>query len=322
VSWILIGMPIGAVLLYLGSGWLVEGAKRLAIRLGVTPFLVGLTVVALGLSVPEVATALASGHNPQMIIGNIVGSNIANVGLAIGLAAVISPVVCRYAGTKFEIFSMLAAVLIVSLMALTGTFGHIEGAILLIALFVFIYFTYRIKRNTPPRAGEAGYIEAVECKAPCLRRSALLVALGILFLYLGAMAFIEGASELAKALGMSHLMVGLVVVAVGVSLPELCICIVAAYRGENEIMVSNIIGSIIFNCFFALGAGVIFTAVEVTYYTLVFHLPVMVLMAAILALLIKNRNGITRWGGAMLVCIYSVYIALMLIFPELTQGLI
>ncbi|MCL2149243.1 MAG: hypothetical protein FWH47_07900, partial [Methanomassiliicoccaceae archaeon] len=239
----------------------------------------------------------------------------------IGLAAAVSPVVCRYADSRFEVLSMLAAVTIITIMALTGAFGYVEGALLLAALCVFIFLAYRVKSKA---AGPGGpwAVETIVCNAPCIKRSSALVVIGIVLLYVGARAFIGGASELAESLGVSQLMVGLVVVAVGVSLPELCICIVAAYRGENEILVSNIIGSIVFNCFFALGLGVFFTTVDVTHYTLAFHMPVMILMAALLALFIWRRNGIPRLGGAALVCIYIVYVALMILFPELTQGLV
>jgi cation:H+ antiporter len=321
MSWLLLGIPIGVALLYFGSEWMVDGAKKMAIRLGVTPFVVGLTVVALGSSAPETITSLVSSGNPQIIVGNIVGSNIANVGLAIGIAAVISPIVCRFADIRFEIFSMLAAVVIVSLLALTGTLGFVQGAILLAALCIFIYFTYRTKRGGAAATDEDDAEKEEVSKTP-MWKCVLLVAAGMIFLYLGARVFIDGAVELAGIFGISELMIGLLVVAIGVCLPELCICIVAAYRKENEIVVSNIVGSIVFNSFFALGVGVVYTTVPVTHYTMVFHLPVMILMAALLALLIKGGNKVSRWQGAMLICVYSAYIALMGFFPELTQGLI
>ena len=319
MSWMLLGIPLGVILLYLGSEWMVDGAKKTAIRLGVTPFLVGLTVVALGSSAPEVVTSLLSSNNPQIIVGNIVGSNIANVGLAIGIAAVISPIACRFAGIKFEIASMLTAVLIVSLLALTGVLGLFHGMILLSALFIFIYLTYRLKKGSAAEKDEES--EKEETKKTPMWKCVVLVVAGMIFLYLGARVFIGGAVELAGMFGVSDLMIGLIVVAIGVSLPELCICVVAAYRKENELVVSNIVGSVVFNCFFALGAGVVFTTVPVTHYTMVFHLPVMLLMAALLVLMIRAGNKVTRWEGAVLICIYAAYISLMGIFPELTQGM-
>jgi len=322
VSWILLGIPIGIILLYFGSEWMVDGAKKMAIRLGVTPFLVGLTVVAMGSSAPETVTSLLSSGNPQFIVGNIVGSNIANVGLAIGIAALISPIVCKFTEIRFEMFSMTAAVLIVTVLAVTGTLGYIHGAILLAALFVFLFFTYRLKKNAAAKDEKTEEAEKEESIKTPLWKCIALVGAGIPLLYFGARVFIEGAVELAGIFGVSDLMIGLIVVAVGVCLPELCICIVAAYRKENELVVSNIVGSVVFNSFFALGIGVLYTTVPVTHYTMIFHLPVMILMAVLLVMLIRFGNKVTRWQGAMLISIYSAYILLMMIFPELTQGLV
>ena len=322
MSWILLGIPIGIVLLYFGSEWMVDGAKKMAIRLGVTPFMVGLTVVAMGSSAPEVITSLVSSNNPQIIVGNIVGSNIANVTLAIGLAAVVSPIFCRFADIRFEAVSMLAAVLLVSVLSLTGTLGPIQGTILLAALVIFIYFTYKLKRNVSGEGGGEEDREKEESRKTPMWKCLLLVLAGIVFLYLGARAFIEGAIELAGIFGVSDLMIGLIVVAIGVCLPELCICIVAAYRKENELIVSNIVGSVVFNSFFALGIGVIYTTVPVTHYTMFFHLPVMILTAALVMLIVKSGNKVTRLQGAALVGIYAFYIMLMAFFPELTQGII
>ena len=255
-------------------------------------------------------------------MGNIVGSNIANVGLAIGIAALISPIVCKFTEIKFEMFSMIAAVLIVSALALTGTLGIIQGAVLIAALFIFLFFAYRLKKNVAVDDKEIEKKEKEESIKTPLWKCIILIGAGIPLLYFGARAFIEGAVELAGIFGVSELMIGLIVVAVGVCLPELCICIVAAYRKENELVVSNIVGSVVFNCFFALGIGVLYTTVPVTHYTMVFHLPVMILMAALLVLLIKSGNRVARWEGAVLISIYSTYILLMMIFPELTQGLV
>ncbi|MDR0309358.1 MAG: calcium/sodium antiporter [Candidatus Methanoplasma sp.] len=321
MSWILLGIPLGIVLLYLGSEWMVDGAKKMAIRLGVTPFVVGLTIVAMGSSAPETITSLVSSSNPQIILGNIVGSNIANVGLAIGLAAIVSPIVCRFTDIKFEAAAMLAAVFAISLMAMMGSLGFVQGAVLVAALFVFIYFAYKLKKNVAGGDDEEASEIEESAKTPLWKCTVFIVA-GLVFLYFGARAFIGGAVELAEMFGVSDLMIGLIVVAIGVCLPELCICVMAAYRKENELAVSNIVGSIVFNCFFALGVGVMYTTVPVTHYTMIFHLPVMILMASLMLLMIRAGNRITRWEGAALVSIYALYIALMAVFPELTQGIV
>jgi len=323
MSWILFGIPIGIILLYFGSEWMVDGAKKMALRLGVTPFAVGLTVVAFGSSSPEVITSLVSGENPQIILGNIVGSNIANVGLAIGLAAIISPIVCKFTAIKFELAAMIFAVVIITVMALTGSLGFVEGAILLFALAVFIYFVYTLKKKDPDNTDSEVSEEDIEESASTpVWRCVLFVVVGIVALYFGARAFIGGAVELAEIFGVSDLLIGLLVVAIGVSLPELCICIVAAYRKENEIVVSNIVGSIVFNCFFALGVGILFTTVPVTHYTMVFHMPVMILIAALLLIMVRFNKGVSRSNGAVLVAIYAIYVSAMVIFPQLTEGII
>gem|GEM_PF-48884 len=321
VSWMLLGIPIGIVLLYIGSEWMVDGAKKMALRLGVTPFAVGLTVVAIGSSSPEAITSLVSGDNPQIILGNIVGSNIANIGLALGLAAIISPITSKFITIRFEFMAMVFAVVFITVMALTGSLGFIEGIMLFAALGVFVFLTYRFKKGDGRDTG-INESEVAESTAVPMWKCVILIIVGIIALYIGARAFISGAVELAELFGVSDLMIGLLVVAVGTSLPELCICLIAAYHKENEIVVSNIIGSIIFNCFFALGVGILFTTVPVTHYTIVFHMPVMILSALLLLFLIKRDDNISRGEGVVLVSVYAAYIALMFLFPQLTEGIV
>lgn len=322
MDWILLGIPAGIVLLYYGSEWMVDGAKNIALRYGVAPFVVGLTVVAFGSSAPEAVTSLVSGDNPQIILGNIVGSNTANVGLAIGLAALIAPIACAYRAIRFELISMMVSVFMITLLSLTGILTPLYGVILVLSLFLFVYLVYRYKKGGDseesilPDKEEKG--EATKSKGIC----AVMVVLGILALYFGARLFIDGAVSLAGLIGISDMLVGLIVVAVGTSLPELCICIMAAYRKENELVVSNIVGSIVFNSFFALGVGLLVTSIPVTHYMMVFHMPVMILMTGMLFVMIRSGNSISRSEGGLLVAVYAAYIALMAFYPELTQGMV
>ena len=322
MSWLLLGIPIGIILLYYGSEWMVDGAKKMALRLGVTPFVVGLTVVAFGSSAPEAITSLVSSANPQIIVGNIVGSNIANIGLAIALAAIISPIICSYKQIRFELISMLISTAVITVMALRGSLGWVEGIILVVSLFIFVGAVYYLKKDAPntEKVIDPDILEDEHNTTP-IWISCTLVIVGIVVLYFGAQAFIKGAVELSSILGVSDLLVGLLVVAVGTSLPELCICLVAAYRHENELVVSNIVGSIVFNCFFALGIGLLFTTVPITHYMLVFHMPVMILMTVLMYMIIKSGNKIKRSEGVLLFAIYMIYLALMVIYPELTQSI-
>lgn len=321
MDWVLLGIPIGIVMLYFGSDWLVSGAQKLALRFGVTPFVVGLTVVAFGSSAPECVTSLVSASTPDIIIGNIVGSNIANVGLCIGLAAILSPMAAVYKNMRFEIISMIISVCVVGAMSLLGYIGFVDGLILVAALFVFVFLVYWLKKDDVE--GQEAYAAEVvtepDKKEVNLLLSCVMVVLGLVLLYYGARFFIDGASSLATMLGVSDLLIGLLVVAVGTSLPELCICLLASYRGENDLAVSNIVGSIVFNSFFALGVGALITNVPISQTMLTFHIPVMILMAVIMAIMIRTKNKITRPMGVLLLGIYVVYIALMGIYPSLTM---
>lgn len=313
MSWALLGIPVGIVLLYFGSDWLVDGAKKLALRLGITPFVVGLTVVAFGSSAPEVITSIVSVNNPDIIIGNIVGSNIANIGLAIGLAAVLRPLMCRYEVIKFELISMMVAVILITVLSLNGWLGFYEGLLLIGMLFAFVYLVYRVKVSDPddfPEEKKEMDINLYKCIA--------FIGVGLVLLYFGARWFVDGAVELAGILGVSELVIGLLVVAIGTSLPELCICLIAAWRRESDLVVSNIVGSIIFNSFFALGIGATLVDIPISDSVIFFHMPVMILMALILFIMVRWKNSVTRPMGAILLTIYATYVALMFLVPSLS----
>jgi len=312
VDWILLGIPLGIVLLYFGSEWMVEGAKDIALRLGVSPFVVGLTIVALGSSSPEAITSVISASNPDIIIGNIVGSNIANVGLVIGASAIIGTLVCRYETTKFELAAMVIAVSSIAVLSLSGSLGFFQGLILLAALIVFILMIYRLKRDN---AEDEQLEKDLTVSVP---KCIIMVIAGMLALYFGADVFVDGAVFLAGELGVSELMVGLLVVAIGSCLPELCICLMASYRGEREIVISNVIGSVIFNSFFALGLGALLTDIPIADSLLTFHMPVMIVLSLILFVMVRMKGSVTRGMGAMLLCIYVIYIAAMAFVPGLT----
>ncbi|MDR1690345.1 MAG: hypothetical protein LBR42_00690, partial [Candidatus Methanoplasma sp.] len=206
--------------------------------------------------------------------------------------------------------------------AATGSLGFVAGLILITALFIFIFLTYKYRKDSTDVDHEEEESEREESIRTPMWKCIILVLAGILLLYFGARAFIAGAVELAGLFGVSELMIGLIVVALGVSLPEVCITVIAAYHKENELVVSNIVGSVVFNCFFALGFGVLFTTVPVTHYTMIFHLPIMVIMVLLLVAMVKTGGRITRWEGVGLVGVYVGYIALMALFPELTQGIV
>ena len=156
----LIGIVLGVVMLYFGSDWLVDGAKKLAIRLGIAPFVIGITVLAFGSSAPECVTSIVSTSNPDIIIGNVIGSNIANIGLCIGLAAILNPIVAKYASMRFEIITMVFSALLITVMGIAGFIGFIDGIILMALLITFVLSVYFMKRGDA--AAQESYTSEVD----------------------------------------------------------------------------------------------------------------------------------------------------------------
>lgn len=317
----LLGIVLGIVMLYFGSDWLVDGAKKLALRLGVAPFVIGLTVLAFGSSAPEAVTSIVSTSNPDIIIGNVIGSNIANIGLCIGLAALINPMVAKFTSMRFEIITMVFSAILITLLGIAGYIGQISGVILIALLFLFILIVYFSKRGNTE--GQESYVSEIDTEVD---RSGKMLALwigmciiGLVLLFFGARFFIEGATELARIIGVSELMIGLIVVAIGTSLPELCISLMAAFRGENELAVSNIVGSNIFNAFFVLGIGASLVDVPVSDITLSFHMPVMIVLSILMFLMVWRRNEISKISGALLLAVYVGYVISMAVVPSLTM---
>lgn len=313
--WIAICLIAGAVMLYFGSEWLVRGAKGLALNLGVAPFVIGLTVLAFGSSAPEAITSIVSTSNPEIIIGNVVGSNIANVGLAIGLAAVLGPMAAVYKDMRLEIWVMLLASAVLCCLGLLGSIGSMIGIPLVLSLFVFLFVVF--KKKKADKEGRAVYEEEVTIDT--LRTSVLLLLclIGLVLLYFGAKYFIEGAKDLAHLLGVSDMIIGLVVVAIGTSLPEICISLLAARRGEADLAVANIVGSNIFNIMFVLGIGASLVDIPISQSMVGFHMPMMMLLAVTMFLIVRFKNRIDRRSGFVLLAIYMVYFIAMALNPSL-----
>ncbi len=313
--WIAVSLIVGAIMLYFGSEWLVRGGKGLALRLGVTPFVIGLTVLAFGSSAPEAITSIVSSDTPDIIIGNVVGSNIANVGLAIGIAAIVGPMAAKYNSMRIEIITMLIASVGLFILGFFNFINWIEGIVLISLLFVFLFFVFKKKSND--EEGQEAYVEEVTPETHSTPILIILVVVGLVALYFGARFFIDGARDLAVLIGVPDLIIGLIVVAIGTSLPELCISVLAARRGEADMAVANIVGSNIFNIMFVLGIGSLLVDVPVSESVLYFHLPVMLLLSVVMFLMVRFRNKIDRMSGVLLVGIYVGYIAVIALVPGL-----
>ena len=313
MEWVLLGIPVGIVFLYFGSEALVDGGKNMALRLGITPFVIGLTVLAFGTSAPEAITSIVSRNDPGIVIGNVVGSNIVNIAVCIGLASIIFPISSVFRDNRIEFVTMILASLVVLVMAFGGI-GTIEGIILILMLIMFIFIVYKTKVNSPEAQAEAA--EMGEADMP-MWRCILYIAAGLVLLYFGADMFVDGSKEVAEMAGVSELVIGLFLVAIGTSLPELCVSIMAAFRHENDIAVSNIIGSNIFNAFFVLGIGAVITDIPVYDSLFTLHIPVMILLSVLMTLFIWKWGKVDRISGSVLVAVYVAYAVIILALPDM-----
>ncbi|MDX1567715.1 MAG: calcium/sodium antiporter [Longimicrobiales bacterium] len=302
-------VALGAGLLYLGAEWLVKGAARLANSLGISPIVVGLTVVSLGTSAPEmvvcVLAALEGGGD--LAIGNVLGSNLANLGLILGLAAVLSPLKLASRVVAREVPIMLVVTLLVFPLVFDLRLGRFDGAILLAVLtlyLVFIGWTAE-EEEIVLEEYEDFTEEAIEDdrRAKPVRDFGQLVvgAAGVVF---GGNLVVENARQIALDMGVSELVIGLTVVAIGTSLPELATSVVATVRKESDIAVGNIIGSNIFNLAAVLGLTSAIAPIDVSPSVLRVELPAVLAVSVLILFIALSSREIHRWEGGVLLASY------------------
>ena len=307
----------GGILLVAGAEMLVRGASRLALGFGISPLVVGLTVVAFGTSAPELAVSIGAsiGGTSGVALGNVVGSNIFNILLTLGLSALVIPLTVSIRLIRREIPLMIAISIITLVMALDGTIGRIEGTLLFAgSLFYTVVLIRQSRRenqeNRVAVAEALGDTDAKREKAAStpLWKNILFLLLGLGGLVVGAEFLVASATTIAQALGMSDLVIGLTVVAAGTSLPELATSVIAAFRGERDIAVGNIVGSNIFNLLVVLGAtGMISGDIPVPAGALTFDLPVMIAVAIAALPVLFTGLMINRWEGFVFVATYVFY---------------
>lgn len=299
----------GIVVLYFGAVWLVRGASRLASSLGVSPIVIGLTVVSLGTSAPELVVCLVAAlqGNPGLAIGNVMGSNLANIGLILGLTSLVHPLEVKHRVVWREMPVMLLITFAIYPIAFDRVLSRMDGFMLLLVLLAYLVWVFRsghpdeIKSSHGPRDSMATSEEA----ASLLNLKDIgHVALGSAFLVLGGYCIVKGAVEVASALGISEVIIGLTVVAIGTSLPELATSLVAAMRQEVDIAVGNIIGSNIFNLTAIFGTTAIVRPIMIPETVLSRELAGVVLMSLLLLPILRNGWQIKRWEGALLLTAY------------------
>ena len=310
----------GLVLLVAGAEVLVRGAAKLAAQFGIPPLIIGLTVVAFGTSAPETAVSVQAALDGKgdLAIGNVVGSNIANVLFILGLTALIAPLLVSRQIIRLDVPIMIGASLLTWALAWDGSLDRIDGALLFGGIVAYTAFLIIMSRRDKAAAGDEFSEEFGLHETPKPYAWAINLALilgGLVLLVSGSNYLVEGAVILARTLGLSELVIGLTVVAVGTSLPELATSLMAAIKGERDIAVGNIVGSNIFNllCVLGLASLVSPNAIPVAANALNFDFPVMIAVAIACLPIFFNGYCINRWEGAVFVGYYALYTAYLVL---------
>jgi len=306
----------GAVVLAYSGNRLVDFAAAVAENARLTPAVIGLTVVAAGTSAPELVVSVTGAlqGSPGIAMGNVVGSNLANIGIILGACALITPIPVARGVLRFEYPFLVLASWIALLLSRDGWLDRLEGVFFLASMVVFTAYVVWVARREITVAEKSLVGEAVPDQAARLRlKPAWTLALGILAaivgLVLGAQALVSAAVSMARALGVSERVVGLTVVSVGTSLPELAVSLSAALRKQQEMAVANVVGSNIFNLLMILGAAALARPLLIDQRIISVDLWVMMAFTVMLLPLVYRRGLLTRSGGACLLTAYACYVA-------------
>lgn len=302
----------GLVLLALGGELLVRGAVGMAARIGISPLLAGLTIVGFGTSMPELATSVqaAMAGSPGIALGNVVGSNIANILLVLGVSALILPLAVDPASFKRDSLAMGGATLLATGAVMMGTIGWAAGLVLLTTLIGYIWWAYKSESAAPCPEAERHVHEAEDRPVPPdtgVPVLAGMVAAGLIAAIIGAGYLVEGATVLASAAGVSESVIGLTVVAVGTSLPELIACVVAVIRKHADVALGNVVGSCIYNLGGILGLTAVIHPIAVPLEIAQADIWVMLGVTALLIVQLRSGWRLSRAEGALLVGLYAAY---------------
>jgi cation:H+ antiporter len=316
---------IGLALLLGGGEALVRGSVGVATRLGMSPLLIGLTLVGFGTSTPELVASIQAAliDAPGIAVGNVVGSNIANILLILGVAALIMPITTSQEAFRRDGTVLIAASLLLLAVVVSGTIGRMAGAIFLLLLAGYTIYTYRTERRTPDAGAQMHAAEAAEFAPP--RGMSLGVALtlalgGIAAVVFGAHLLVQSSIEIARSYGLSEAVIGLTLVAVGTSLPELATSVIAAIRRHGDVAFGNIVGSNIFNALGIAGTTAIVTPIAVP--AEIIRLDIWVMMATAVLLVVFAISGwrISRKEAAVFLVAYGGYLLVQL-SPAVRQAL-
>ena len=312
---ILLGLflVVGLVLLVKGADWLVDGASKLAKRLGVTDLVIGLTIVAFGTSMPEFVVNMVSVADgaTDLAITNILGSNIINTLVILGCSALVCPLVAQRSTVRLDIpLNIVAGVLVLVFVFISSPMepkglSRIEGLALLVVFAAFLVYTFYTAKADATTTTESSPFPLWKC--------VVLILAGLVGLVVGGEMIVKSAVAIARYCGVAEAVIGLTIVALGTSLPELATSVVAAFKHNNDIAIGNVVGSNIFNVFFILGTSAIIKHLPV-YPGIEIDAALVAVSALAVWLLLCNKNrSINRWGGALLLVLYAGYLTYRLL---------
>ena len=290
--------------LYIGAGWLVQGSSALALKAKISPLVIGLTIVAFGTSAPELAVSLGATLRGQgdIAIGNIVGSNIFNIGVILGVSATICPLQVKKQLLRIDIPIMLAATILFTILFWNGTLGRMEGLFFLTGIIIYTLFSllYSRKQEEEPNL-------ELEEQPKHWAVDTLTIIGGLVVLVFASRLLVDNAVSIAKELGVSEAVIGLTIVAAGTSMPELATSVVAAYKHKTDIAIGNIVGSNLFNILAIAGSCSLMHPIEAKNVNYI-DLLVMLAISILLLPLMKSGQKISRTEGAALILIYVIYL--------------
>ena len=303
----------GLLLLWFGGNAFVRGSVGVATQLKVSQLMIGLTLVGFGTSLPELMTSVTAAVNgaPGMAVGNIVGSNIANVLLILAAAALIRPIVCQPEAFYRDAVALILGTVAGTALIFYGHIGRLLGGILLAGIVVYIMLVYRLEQRRLSHSGEIHIEEAQAASSTeALGKAIVLVIGGLCAVTLGAWLLVRGATELALVWGVSKTFIGLTIVAIGTSLPELAITGIASLRGRSDVALGNIIGSSMFNILAILGLTAIVSPLDVPPELDAFDVVVMLVATGVLIVTAATNLRVTRWEGGVLLVGYALFLFL------------
>ena len=309
-------VPVGLAMLYFGAEWLVRGSVTIANKFRISQLVIGLTIVAFGTSTPELSVSILSAIEgmPDVVLGNVVGSNIANIGLILGIAALIRPLLVAKSTIKKEIPIMVGVSILLVLISIDGKISFEEGVAFVIGIILFTFFSYKSSKK------EQTDIEDIStglelAKKNVIPKSVILIGIGLGLLTFGSFLTVDNAVTIAKSVGLSERIIGLTIIAIGTSLPELVTSIVAAFRGHADLSVGNIVGSNVFNILAIIGISATIAGISASddmfldYY-------IMIAFSIVLIPIMCSGFIISRLEGSVLVAVYLVYVAFLFLGPN------